>query len=231
MSEIPETINGQIAYFERHLPVWAADPGAIGLTAGQVAEIAARTSAARAGFDAAEAARRASKSATLVKKERVRGMLDLGTALVATVRAFADTAASTEGDSAAAAVYARAAIAPIGEPSPLPPPAQAKNLTATLRNSGAIELRWKGTVANGTFYTVWRRLGAGRAFELLGSVSAKRFVDSTLPAATAEAMYFLRTHRDELTSDACEPIVVRLGVVASGTGNTGTQMGVAAMAA
>ncbi|MFG0259179.1 MAG: hypothetical protein ACF8LK_02410, partial [Phycisphaerales bacterium JB041] len=70
-----------------------------------------------------------------------------------------------------------------------------------------------------------------RAFELLGSVSAKSFIDTTIPAATAEATYFLRTHRDAHTSDACAPIVVRLGVNAAGTVNSSARTGVAALAA
>lgn len=77
------------------------------------------------------------------------------------------------------------------------------------------------TTANGTFYAVSRRLGEGQPFALLGSVSARSFVDTTIPAATAEATYTLRTHRDTESSDESEPITVRFGV----TGSTATITG------
>ncbi|MDQ7013531.1 MAG: hypothetical protein Q9O74_06490, partial [Planctomycetota bacterium] len=92
------------------------------------------------------------------------------------------------------------------------PPAIATDLTTTLRNTGAIELAWEGTIANGTVYTIWRKIGTSSPATLLGAVGARSFIDNTLPAGTPEATYFVRTHRGELSSDDSTHITVRLGV-------------------
>lgn len=215
MSEIPDTINGKIQYFEQHIPLWSADPAAIGLSAQQIIDITSLTGAARVAYNDAQAARQASKSATVTQTAAVASMMTLGTALVATIRAYADAS----GDNPE--VYAAAGIAPPAPPSPLSPPVPATDVAASLLNSGEVRLSWTGTVANGTFYTVHRRLGAGQPFELIGSAAAKSFVDTTIAAGTAEATYFLRTHRDELVSDDSEPITVRFGVAGAAGVETG----------
>lgn len=208
MSEIPDTINGKIQYFEQHIPLWAADPVAIGLTAQQMMDITSLTGAARVAYNAAQAARQESKGATVTQNAAVASMMTLGTALIATIKAYADANGND------LAVYTSAGISPGGTPTPLPAPVPATDVSAMLLNSGEIRLSWRGTVANGTFYTVHRRIGngAGDGFELIGSAAAKAFVDTTIPAGTSEASYYLVTHRDELTSDNSEPITVRFGV-------------------
>ncbi len=224
MTEIPNTVNGKIEYFEQHIPLWAADPAAIGLTANQIVDISALTGTARISYNSAQTARQASKSATFAQTGDVQSMVGLGSALIATIRAFADANNSQQ------AVFIAAGIDPINPASPTPPPVPATNVRASLLNSGEIRLDWDGTVANGTFYAVSRRLGEAEPFELIGSVSAKTFIDTTIPAATAEATYTLRTIRDTETSDDSEPITVRLGVggvgVGGGAANTGGVGGV-----
>ena len=215
MAEVPNTVLGRIEFFEQHIPVWAADPTAIGLTAAQVIELSTLTGAARVAYNSAQAGRQTAKATTLAQNNAVSDMMTFGTAAIATIRAFADIN-DDQG------VYVAAEITPDGTPSPLPPPVPATNLAADLLNTGQIKLSWKGTIANGTFYAVWRRLGEGEPYETLGSVSAKSFIDTTIPVATPEATYYLVTHRDELSSEATEPITVRFGYSAqTGTG-TGT---------
>jgi len=133
-------------------------------------------------------------------------MMEFGTAVISTIKAFADISGDDQ------SVYAAAEIDPDGAPAPLAPPVPATNVRADLLNTGEIKLAWKGTVANGTFYAVWRRLDSETEYETLGSVSAKSFVDTTIPLGTPEANYYLVTHRDELSSDSTEPITVRFGV-------------------
>ncbi len=231
MPTIPRTLTGKIEFFERHLPVWSDDPAAIGLSAAQVADLAALTAEARTRYDRARAARLVARAETGLQHEAIGAMMKLGTALVATIRAFADATDDEAG------VMSRANLPPVDAPSPAPPPEPAANLTSELRNSGAIRLAWHGTVANGTFYTIWRRLEGEQGFTLLGSVSALAFTDETIPAGTPEATYQLRTHRDEFTSAPSVAISVRLGVrsavggaavgvgavgVGAGTGSPGT---------
>ncbi|MDQ7014017.1 MAG: hypothetical protein Q9O74_09000, partial [Planctomycetota bacterium] len=80
--------------------------------------------------------------------------MGLGTALVATIRAFADATGQLEGDAAFADVYTAANLSPYNDASPLAAPTPATSLQALLLNSGGIKLTWNGTTANGTVYSV-----------------------------------------------------------------------------
>ncbi len=208
MTTIPRTLNGKIIFFEQHLPGWSADPGSIGLSAQQVADITLLTESARTDFDNAGVARQAAKSATILQHGSIGAMMKLGTALVATIRAYGD---ATDDE---AEVFSRANLPLIDAPSPAPPPEIPADVSHSLRNSGAIRLAWRGTVANGTFYSIWRTITGVNGGErvLLGSVSAREFDDTTIPAGTAEATYQLRAHRDEFTSAPSVAICVKLGV-------------------
>jgi len=233
MSELPKDILGQLEYFEQHIPVWAADPAAIGLTAQQVVDITSFTGAMRVSYNNAQAARAESKSKTVLQRDALGSMVGLGTALIATIKAFAD--ASGDGP----AVYAAAQIDPSNIPSPLGPPVVATEFITSLHNSGAIGITWKGTTANGTYYTIHRKLDSESAFSLIGNASDREFTDATIPAGTPHATYFLITHRDSQNSGASEYITVNLGVGGSvgggggggGLGDTGEASGSMGIAA
>ncbi len=214
MAELPETILGQLEYFEQHIPVWAADPAAIGLDAQQIMDITTLTGTMRLAYNDAQAARAESKSMTVLQREALGSMLGLGTALIATIKAFADSTGNSP------AVYAAAQIDPSNVPAPIAPPAVATGFVTTLANSGAIELSWKGTTANGTYYTVWRKLNTESNFSIIGNASGRTFTDATIPGGTPSAIYYLITHRDTLSSGESEHVSVMLGV-GSGSINTG----------
>lgn len=165
-------------------------------------------------YNDTQALRSQAKASTLSQTTNVKAMMNFGTAVIATIKAFADINGNNQD------VYVQAEISPDNAPAPLAPPQPATELQADLLNTGEIKLTWKGTVANGTFYSVWRQLGDATTFDTLGSVSAKSFVDASVPQGTVEAVYYLVTHRDELSSEATEPIVVRFGVA---SGNTSGQ--------
>ena len=225
MAEVPNTVLGKIEFFEQHIPVWSADPTAIGLTAQQIIDLTGLTGAARVAYNDAQSVRQTAKAATLTQNNAVADMMAFGTAAIATIKAFADISGDDQ------SVYAAAEITPDGSPSPLPPPVPATELAAELLNTGQIKLSWKGTVAHGTFYAVWRRLGEGQPYETLGSVSAKSFTDTTIPVATPEATYYLITHRDELSSEATEPITVRFGYAEQSNNGTSSESGGLSLAA
>ncbi|VAX39308.1 hypothetical protein MNBD_PLANCTO03-1113 [hydrothermal vent metagenome] len=227
MAELPETILGQLQYFEQHIPVWASDPAAIGLTIAQIADITSLTGAMRVAYNNSQASRQTSKDDTLLQRIAHHDMLGLGTALIATIKAFDDASGST------GAILAAASIAIDNAASPFGPPIVATEFVTSLHNSGAIEIRWKGTVANGTYYTIHRKLDSETDFALIGNASDREFTDATIPAGTPKATYYLITHRDALNSGQSEHITVNLGVGGSvgGLGNEGESSGSMGLAA
>ena len=206
MRTIPRTILKKIEFFEFHIDQWAANAETLGLTDEAIAQLGARLTAARAAYDTAQTLRQQARSATTTQSAALDSLMELGSAIVATIRAKA----RLTGDDPS--IYATARLSPAKAPEPLPPPAVAEDLQATLLNSGALRLDWEGTTANGTCYTIWRQLGRSAPATLLGAVCTRSFVDDTLPAGTPEAVYFVRTHRGELTSDDSTHITVRFGV-------------------
>jgi len=160
-------------------------------------------------------------------------MMEIGTSLLATIRAFADYTESTSGADAAAEVYTNADISPYNTANPTPPPAPATDLKADLLNTGGIKLSWNGTTANGTVYAIWRRAGNESDFTQIATSGKPTYEDQTVPTGSTEVNYYLQTIRDELTSDNSEWITVRLGVVDNAgqntsTSGTGNQLNIAA---
>ena len=221
-SQFPDTILEQIRFFEQRIPAWAADPAAIGLTALQIGDLQTMVSAARLAYDAAQVIRQESKNQTNTQRQAVANMNVQGTAMLTLIRGFAELNGNP------ASIFEAANIdAPSSTNSPLPAPVPATDLTTTLENSGAVRLKWKGTVANGTVYSVWRRLGESSPFIQIGTSTTKSFTDETIPAGTPEATYYLITLRDGQASGESEPTLIRFGVMNPPLGGT-TTLGLAA---
>ncbi len=208
MPVLPRTRLDKIEWFEQRLDPqhgWLADPGAIGLTAQQVADLADRVAAARAAYDAAQQARNASLSATAAFHAITGDMEGDGRDLIATVKAFAETTDDP-------GVYARADVPPPAEPTPAGPPAPPTSVTGTITSDGAVRLRWKGTLSHRTFYEIFRRLDGEATWTVLDSVGEKAYLDASVPPGTSGVQYRVRAKRGRHTSAANDPIRLRLGV-------------------
>lgn len=207
MATIPDTRAGKIEFYQSHLEAWAQDPPAIGLSAGEVAELAALVDSARAGFLEQGQARNAAMAATLAFHTRVAAMHTHGAGLLATIKAFAESG----GDPG---VYIRAKIPAPAIPSKAPPPGTPANFRAQLRGDGALSLSWKcknprGT--EGTIYEVMRQVRGEAGFRYIGAVGVKRFTDDTLPAGAAEVHYRITAVRSTARGKSAL-FVVNLGV-------------------
>ena len=204
----PNTIDGRIQFFQQRLAAWAADPAAIGLTAEQIGDLQTKLTLAANARSTALTARQQARSATSIQNASLADLMDQGTAMIAAIRAFAELSGNPD------SIFETAELdAPkIGAGSPLPPPIPATDLRTNLNNLGQVELAWKGTTANGTYYDIYRELNASGGFSLIGSISAKRFTDATVPAGTMRASYYLVTRRDDLPGAPGEPVTMLFGV-------------------
>ncbi|MCL4222695.1 MAG: hypothetical protein KJZ65_15155 [Phycisphaerales bacterium] len=203
MTTVPKTFLGRLEFFERRLPAWSADPAAIGLTAGEVAQLAARVSTARQRYVELEAIRSAAEAATLAHKLANDAMYEFGSDLVQTIRAFADRSDNM-------GVYAAALIPPPKDPSPSGPPPQPTDVRFELLPSGGLRLRWKGSVARRAYFCIYRRIPGQRDFTLLDSITSKNYVDTTIPPGTTELTYSIQARRDQ-HSVGTPPMIVTFG--------------------
>lgn len=201
MRILPKTIPGQIDFLTAHLPVWASDPDAVGLSPGEIDGLGALLDEAHKAQGLARAAREAALAAT-------RALHEVGERLAgATSNALGRIKLAARADEE---VYVAAQI-PVPLPSSptrvTPPPGTPTNFRITLRQVGVLELAWacpnpRGT--QGTLYEIARRVrtlpgtpgtpatpgaGSGDAFVHLGVVSVKAFADETLPVGAASVEY------------------------------------------
>lgn len=221
MPTIPTTHNAQIAWFEQRISDWIAQAENIGLTPEQLVALNPLITTARTDYDAAQAARQASKSSTMTANDSRGAMREFGGDLVKTIQAYAEAS----GDRS---VYALAQIPAPAEPSPIGPPAVPSDIKGALNSNGSITLRWAGTREGGTVWMVQRQTadtvnGPYTDWALLESVSERTFNDITLPAGVAKAAYRIKAQRSPGgTSDWSETFTMSLGVVPqSGEQNEG----------
>lgn len=185
MGVLPDTRPELIQFFTQRLAAWQADPAAIGLSAPQVTELAGLTSTASSDYQAALVARQASKDATGTFYEATGNLRTLGSALVATIKAYAEAT----GDQG---VYSAASIPAPAEPTPSADPVTPTDITLLMRPQGYIDITWTGTVAGGTFYEVQRSLSDGVEWTTIASVPSRATLDQGVPAGTDKAFYRIR---------------------------------------
>lgn len=205
MPVLPRTRIDKIEWFEARLDAWLADPAAIGLTVGQVTELAGHVAAARAAFDAAQIARNQAVSATAGFHAASAAMEGSGRDLIATIKAFAEAS----GD---AGVYQSARVPPPAAPTPAGPPDPPAGVGAEITSDGAVSLRWRGSLAHRTFFEVLRRLDGEDAWTALAAIGAKTYLDGAVPVGTTGVQYRVRARRGTHASAASAAITVRLGV-------------------
>lgn len=185
MSVLSEKRSEVIQFFTQRLTAWQANAAQIGLDPAQVTELSGLTSTASSSYQTALTKRQESKDATLSFHEDTDALRDLGAALIATIKAFAEAT----GD---AGVYALASIPEPADPTPSAPPAVPNNITLLMRAQGSVELTWDGSLAGGTFYEVQRSLDDGTSWSTIASIPARETLDETVPQGTARAYYRIR---------------------------------------
>lgn len=212
MSVIPGKDIDAIQFFEQRAEGWVTAFETIGLTETQARDVDAATDDARLKYDAALAARAASKVATMAFSQAMRTMRSTGGNAVKTIRAFAESTANPE-------VYVTAQI-----PEPLPPqfdvpPTRAYDLRAQLDETpGAVKVLWKASQnEGGTAYIITRRIGSSGTFTFVGVASGRKsFVDYTIPAGSTRIDYIVTGQRGTLSGPDSPVLTVQFGIGGDG---------------
>lgn len=186
---IPQSpVVAPIQYLEDRIPLWEADPTAVGLSVEQVAAASLLTQTARDAYTSQQAAELAASNALTTRDEAIASMRAFSANLISTIRAFA----RAENDPG---VYAAAGLLPPADPTPSPDPQVPTDVTLQLGNQGSIEVRWEGSLALGTFYEVQRTLDNGVNWVPVDTVSTRIAIDQGVPAGTGQAGYRVRAKR------------------------------------
>lgn len=212
MSVPPAPIVDRIEWFEQRITGWTASPALIGLTPAQCTSLDAAIIAARKAYEDAQAARIAAKNATIQQSIALRTLSDLGGDAIRYIRAFAQSKTTPE---ARDAVYAAASVPPLAPPTPAGPPEVPTDVVGDPNADGTVTLRWKGSTASQTFFSIWRRTGNNTTWTQIGAVATKTFIDATVPGGTPSVRYYVRAQRNNQLSPASDEAIVNLGMSAA----------------
>jgi hypothetical protein len=206
MGVVPATRIGKIDFYEAHLQAWATNAASIGLDPAAVLAFQTIVAEARTRHLDAEMKREASKAATQVFYGRTDAMGAVGSAMLRTIRAFADTTNDSD-------VYTLAQIPAPATPGPVGPPGQPYELHVGLAATGALQLKWKcdnPSGSQGTVYEVQRRIGSG-PFQFVELAGERTLEDDTIPAGSSSMIYQIIAARGKTRGQAAQ-FIVNFGV-------------------
>lgn len=190
MSVLPQGKVEKVEFCEQHEALWTTNATAIGTTTTAVTDLTAKTTAARAAFNAQKIAQDNAKSATLALAAAVDAMTLAASGIIKSIK----TKAATAGDG----VYTLANIPAPATPGPVAPLGQPNSFSVELGETGALTLKWKNTnpkSAGGAVYQVFRRDSAAGEFKYLGGTGQKKFIDYSVPAGSSQVTYQIQAVR------------------------------------
>lgn len=208
-TNMPSTNHDALEWLEGHIAQWNTNFAAIGLTSAQVTDLMADVVAVRGNFTSVEAVRADSKAKTSQFNINAAAMRAKASPLISTIKSFA---ATSDGS---ATVYTLAGMTPKDPGSPAQPPAQPTGLKAVLNGNGSVTVSWDGTGPTGTVYNVARKLPTESTFTQIGQSGArdKEFTDTSVPPATASAVYTVEGVRGSETGPISNAMTVFFGTV------------------
>jgi hypothetical protein len=184
MSVVPNKKLQRVQFYESHLSPWTTNAVAIGTTAPAVTDLQTKTQAARAAFDAQQAAKQTAKAKTEAFLAAVKVMGTAGAAIMKQIRAKGESTGDPN-------VYELAEIPGPATPTPQGPPGTPFDFKVKLFQNGSLELKWKcsNPPGGGVVYNVYRRNEATGQFHFLGGTTMREFGDSTIPAGSSQITY------------------------------------------
>lgn len=212
-TNLPSTIPDLINWCSVHQDLWSTNAVAIGLSSAQATSFKALVATMVTNNGKADAARQASKNATMDLTSSVNSVRTTAGAYINLIKAFAET---THND----AVYSLAGVSADDPPSILPAPIAPATFGASINGDGSLTVKWKVTQPDGLTgvqYLVSRRMQGQTTFTMLSSEGKnKSFTDMTLPVGVDRVEYIVQPKRGEVFGDQSHIFTVQFGSVMGG---------------
>lgn len=193
MAVVPITKVGKLEFAEAHVDPWTTNAVAMGTTTAAVTDWSAKVTAARAAYDAQQAAQLVAKNATTDLNVALRALAGSTASIIKQVRAKALLSGN--------GIYALASLPVPATPTPVVTLGTPTDFTVALEGDGSLVLKWKcvSPRATGMTYEVWRALAGSSDFVYIGGSGNKKFTDPTVPAGSASVAYRVRAVRSTAT--------------------------------
>ncbi|HVU65083.1 MAG TPA: hypothetical protein VHC70_13970 [Phycisphaerales bacterium] len=234
MKLLPAGRADLLSYLRTHIPIWQADPEAVGLAPERVADLAALLEEAGAAFANAQVMRNEARAATLASNLRLGGLRESAAAVLGTIKSFARNQQNSGAEGGAPAVYAAAGIDLPLDPAPLPAPGPVQDPRIAVDTRGRPTIAWKpphprdarerAASSSGLTYTVQRKRPGEADYTIVAAGKMLHITDE--PLAAGATMYMVRAQRGEAAGPWTFPLQVEAGVGVGGVGGGG---GVAAV--
>ncbi|HMN40733.1 MAG TPA: hypothetical protein PKE29_07780 [Phycisphaerales bacterium] len=212
-TNIPSTIPEMIDWCVVHEGLWSTNATSIGISSAQATVFKNAVAEMSAKSAAADAARQASKNATMEFQDSVSDVRALGNAYILMIKAFAETTNNS-------GVYALAGITPSNPPGTLPAPNAPQTFGAAINPDGSLTIKWKvsqPTGVSGVAYVVSRRMVGQTAFSIVANVgSAKMYTDTTLPYGIDRVEYMVQPVRGNVMGPQSNVFALQFGSVGGG---------------
>jgi hypothetical protein len=212
MRVVPTGRDEMLVFFENHLPLWSKNPAAIGLSPDQVTALSLAVAQTRGARDTRQATDLAARAALLTLKTEAAALRDLGTDLVAVIKAYAEV----EGDQG---VYPAAGIPVPQASSPLGTPPAPTQVTASINSYGVAVIKWNGERRGGTYYGLERQLTGldqvAGPWTHAGSSAVSEAIDPAIPVGQRTARYRVYARRPAGDSPAAYSNVLVFGTLDS----------------
>ncbi|HEV7298270.1 MAG TPA: hypothetical protein VGN72_02825 [Tepidisphaeraceae bacterium] len=231
MGIVPSKPLDRALFYQAHNGPFADHASAIGISAAEAADLAAKVTAALAAIDAQKVAQEAAEAATLDVRNAVTSMSIAGAAVIKKIRAKAEAGGGN-------AVYSLAKLPVPGTPAPVGKPGLVEGLKVELNPDGTLDLKWRAKNppgCKGVIYQLYRKVESTGEFTYLGGSGQRSFTDATVPAGVPSVTYKIQGTRSTAVGKVAE-FTVNFGV-GSGSGartmsvsavNTGTPAKIAA---
>jgi hypothetical protein len=214
MAVLPQSLSQRIEFLEARISKWNDVATQIGLTVQQVTVLEQAIIQARAALTERDLTRAVAKSATENYHNVGRQLSDLASDAIKAIKLKA--ALNNDPN-----VYVLANIPAPQPPTPPPPPQPPTDFIADPNADGTVTLKWKGSVANQTFFSIYRKLGSGEWMNL-GSTALKTFTDQTIPSPVPSlVLYQVRSQRQNVVSAPSSTAGVAYGAGGQGVAIAG----------
>jgi len=192
MRVVPTSRDEMLTFFENHLPLWAKNPAAIGLSADQLAALTEAVTDTRTSRETRLATDLAARAALHDLKLKAAALRDLGTDLVAVIKAYAEVNDDP-------GVYTAAQIPPPRASSPLGSPPVPTEVAASINAFGVAVITWKGNRSGGTYYIIERQLTSldhiVGPWTHAGSSAVSEAIDPAVPVGQRAVRYRVHARR------------------------------------
>jgi hypothetical protein len=189
MSVIPDGRDDMLTFYANHIEAWIAKAALLGLDPVKLAAMSQALDAALAQQQSARQLRSAAQVATDQLNMQAAGVRAMGGAVVARIRANAESTGNIE--------LFEAASLPMPRPAtPAGPAEPAASVTAEPSADGTITVRWRGTVSRNQSFEIERSVDGGPRI-LIKSTRRKRYLDEAVPMNVAGIVYWVYGVRNE----------------------------------